>query len=241
VIDHLMLRVPDLESATERLKAALHELRVTQTRRSRSVSSWGNFVLAQAQPERPISRRIHVTFAAPTQEHVDRFAATGIGAGLVDAGAQGMRCAYDDDVYATFLQDGAGNCFEAVHRNGARPSGTIDQVAIRVSDVALSTAFYLAIGPHVGLSLRQQLEDRTIFDVASGGALSVIAGAPSENVHLAFSGGDGDVRRFHADAAAAGYHSNGEPSERPQYHDGYYAASVLDPDGNNIEVVDHHR
>jgi hypothetical protein len=40
---------------------------------------------------------------------------------------------------------------------------------------------------------------------------------------------------------AAGYRSNGEPGERPRYHDGYYAAFVLDPDGNNIEVVNHHR
>jgi hypothetical protein len=49
------------------------------------------------------------------------------------------------------------------------------------------------------------------------------------------------VRRFHADATAAGYRSNGEPGERARYHDGYYAAYVLDPDGNNIEVVNHHR
>jgi len=32
-----------------------------------------------------------------------------------------------------------------------------------------------------------------------------------------------------------------QPGERPGYHDGYYAAFVLDPDGNNIEVVNHHR
>jgi hypothetical protein len=49
------------------------------------------------------------------------------------------------------------------------------------------------------------------------------------------------VRRFHADAIAAGYQSNGEPGERPDYHDGYYAAFMLDPDGNNIEVVNHNR
>jgi hypothetical protein len=54
-------------------------------------------------------------------------------------------------------------------------------------------------------------------------------------------GDDDDVLRFHADATAAGYHSNGEPGERPRCHDGYHAALVLDPDGNNIEVVDHHR
>jgi hypothetical protein len=39
---------------------------------------------------------------------------------------------------------------------------------------------------------------------------------------------------------AAGYRSNGEPGERPRYHSGYCAAYVLDPDGNNIEVVNHH-
>jgi catechol 2,3-dioxygenase-like lactoylglutathione lyase family enzyme len=55
------------------------------------------------------------------------------------------------------------------------------------------------------------------------------------------SGDDDAVRRFHGDAIAAGYRSNGEPGERPRYHAGYYAAYVLDPDGNNIEVVNHHR
>src|SRR5207302_716750 len=59
--------------------------------------------------------------------------------------------------------------------------------------------------------------------------------------HAAFSGADDDIRRFHTAATAAGYRSNGEPGERPRYHAGYYAAYVLDPDGNNIEVVDHHR
>jgi catechol 2,3-dioxygenase-like lactoylglutathione lyase family enzyme len=81
-----------------------------------------------------------------------------------------------------------------------------------------------------------------VFSVgASDGSFLVIAGEPTENVHVAFSGDDDNVRRFHADAIAAGYRSNGEPGERPRYHSGYYAAYVLDPDGNNIGVVDHHR
>jgi catechol 2,3-dioxygenase-like lactoylglutathione lyase family enzyme len=201
---------------------------------------WGNFGLAQAQPERPITHRTHVAFIAPTIEQVDGFAAAGV-SGLVDAGAPGPRPAYADDYYAAFLKDGTGNCFEAVHRDGGRPTGTIDHVAIRVADVAASTAFYVAIGRDVGLTLRRQTEDRTIFSDASGAAFSVIAGVPSENVHLAFSGGDDDVLHFHSDALAAGYRSNGEPGERPQYHEGYYAAFVLDPDGNNIEVVNHRR
>ena len=76
---------------------------------------------------------------------------------------------------------------------------------------------------------------------ASDGSFSVIAGEATQNVHIAFSGEDDDARRFHADATAAGYRSNGEPGERSRYHDGYYAAFILDPDGNNIEVVNHHR
>ena len=49
--------------------------------------------------------------------------------------------------------------------------------------------------------------------------------------------------RFHdGDATAAGYRDNGAPGERAVYHEGYYAAFfVLDPDGNNVEVVNHNR
>jgi catechol 2,3-dioxygenase-like lactoylglutathione lyase family enzyme len=46
------------------------------------------------------------------------------------------------------------------------------------------------------------------------------------------------VHRFHAAAVAAGGTDNGGPGER-SYHPGYYAAFVLDPDGNNIEAVHH--
>jgi catechol 2,3-dioxygenase-like lactoylglutathione lyase family enzyme len=46
------------------------------------------------------------------------------------------------------------------------------------------------------------------------------------------------VHRFHAAAVAAGGRDNGGPGER-NYHPGYYAAFVLDPDGNNIEAVHH--
>jgi catechol 2,3-dioxygenase-like lactoylglutathione lyase family enzyme len=52
---------------------------------------------------------------------------------------------------------------------------------------------------------------------------------------------DATVEAFHAAATAAGYRDNGAPRERPEYHPGYYGAYVLDPDGNNVEVVNHHR
>jgi catechol 2,3-dioxygenase-like lactoylglutathione lyase family enzyme len=61
-------------------------------------------------------------------------------------------------------------------------------------------------------------------------------------MHLAFAA-DGleQVDAFHAAALAAGGRDNGPPGERPRYHPGYYAAYVLDPDGNNVEAVHHGR
>jgi hypothetical protein len=38
------------------------------------------------------------------------------------------------------------------------------------------------------------------------------------------------VGEFHRVAVAAGYRDNGPPGERPEYHPGYHAAFVLDPD-----------
>jgi catechol 2,3-dioxygenase-like lactoylglutathione lyase family enzyme len=52
---------------------------------------------------------------------------------------------------------------------------------------------------------------------------------------------DATVDAFHRAATQAGYPDNGPPGERRRYHPGYYAAYVLDPDGNNIEVVNHNR
>jgi catechol 2,3-dioxygenase-like lactoylglutathione lyase family enzyme len=67
-----------------------------------------------------------------------------------------------------------------------------------------------------------------------------VPGTPTEHVHLAFpTHDDDDVSRFHEAATGAGYRDNGGPGER-RYHPGYHAAFVLDPDGNNIEVVNHH-
>ena len=89
--------------------------------------------------------------------------------------------------------------------------------------------------------MRRDTAERVQFAGATG-SLSLVPGTPSENVHLAFpTDDDGAVHRFHEVATEAGYRSNGPPGERPQYHPGYYAAYVLDPDGNNVEVVNHHR
>jgi catechol 2,3-dioxygenase-like lactoylglutathione lyase family enzyme len=242
MFDHITLRVADRAVASSAFTAVLDELEIEQTTSTPSLSLWGNFALTLTDEEHPIARRVHIAFIAPTPAHVDRFGQAGIDAGFAVDGPAGPRPDYADDYYAAFLKDPAGNSFEAVHRDGERPQGNIDHVAIRVNDIGASTAFYSTIGAAAGLTIRRQTPDRATFSVgASDGSFLVIAGEPTQNIHIAFSGEDDDVRRFHTDATAAGYRSNGEPGERPRHHDGYYAGFVLDPDGNNIEVVNHHR
>jgi catechol 2,3-dioxygenase-like lactoylglutathione lyase family enzyme len=241
MFDHVILRVPDLGAATSAFTRVFDELGIARTRSTASLSFWGSFGITQGDARHPISQRVHVAFIAATQEQVDRFGQAGLDAGFADDGPAGPRPNYAPDYYAAFLKDGAGNGLEAVHRDGRRPGGNIDHVVIRVKDVQESTAFYSTIAEAAGLTVRRQAADRTAFAVGAGdGLFAVTAGEPTENLHIAFSGDDADVRRFHADAIAAGYRSNGEPGERSRYHDGYYAAYVFDPDGNNIEVVNHH-
>jgi catechol 2,3-dioxygenase-like lactoylglutathione lyase family enzyme len=65
---------------------------------------------------------------------------------------------------------------------------------------------------------------------------------PTEHVHLAFPVPDDEtVAEFHRVATAAGYRDNGGPGERPEYHPGYVGAFVIDPDGHNVEAVNHNR
>jgi catechol 2,3-dioxygenase-like lactoylglutathione lyase family enzyme len=243
MFDHITLRIPDLAlmSAAFDLAAVLERLEIEQTTSTPSLSVWGNFAVTQTDAEHPISRGVRIGFTAPTTAHVDRFAQVGIDIGFADddADARPDHVAYS---YEAFVKDAAGNSFGAVYREGTRPEGNIDHVAIGVSDVEASTAFYSTVGAAAGLTVRRRTPDRTTFSVgAADGSFLVSAGGPTQNVHIAFSGEDDDVRKFHADATAAGYRSNGEPAERSRYHAGYYAAYVLDPDGNNIEVVNHHR
>ena len=96
-------------------------------------------------------------------------------------------------------------------------------------------------GWNAGLRVRDDTPDRVQFTGGSG-SFSLVKGTPTEHLHLAFpTDDDAVVQRFHQAATDAGYPSNGPPGERPRYHPGYYAAYVLDPDGNNVEVVNHHR
>ena len=122
-----------------------------------------------------------------------------------------------------------------------RPPGHIDHLWIRVADVPAAAAFYDLVGPYGGFQRRGDDPDHAHF-VGAGGSFSLVAGTPTEHVHLAFPATENaTVDAFHRAAIGAGYRDNGAPGERPRYHPGYYGAYVLDPDANNVEVVNHNR
>ncbi|MBF5043813.1 VOC family protein [Aggregicoccus sp. 17bor-14] len=112
----------------------------------------------------------------------------------------------------------------------------IDHVHLRVADLEKSRAFYRAALAALGRAFTTEsprhFNSDELWVDAAGDA------APSR-VHLAFQAeGPEAVQRFHAAALAAGGRDHGAPGER-SYHPGYYAAFVLDPDGNNVEAVFH--
>jgi catechol 2,3-dioxygenase-like lactoylglutathione lyase family enzyme len=113
----------------------------------------------------------------------------------------------------------------------------IDHVHLVVADLDVSKRFYRAVLQSLGRDLSGEGDGYFFTDELFVSAVEHEQAV--SHVHLAFQAPDRDtVQRFHAAAIAAGGRNNGAPGER-HYHPGYYAAFVLDPDGNNVEAVDH--
>jgi catechol 2,3-dioxygenase-like lactoylglutathione lyase family enzyme len=244
VFDHVTIRASDRGASERFYNTVLEPLGVDRTYRTRMFSEWQDFSLTGAESDNPPTRRLHVGFVAPSREQVDDFWRTGTEAGYADDGRPGPRPEYRDDYYGAFLLDPDGNSAEAVHHGQLRRGGIVDHLWISVADLAAARRFYETIAPHAAIDLRRDLPERVQFAGAARtrGSFSLVPRTPTENVHIAFpTDDDGDVQRFHEDATGAGYPSIGPPGERPRYHPGYYAAYVMDPDGNNVEVVNHHR
>lgn len=117
----------------------------------------------------------------------------------------------------------------------------IDHVQLVVHDLEAAERFYTAVLGALGIAIGGHGPGFFWADelcVSSQGSPSA-AGELTGRVHLAFQAKDrAAVDGFFAAALAAGGRDNGKPGERP-YHPGYYAAFVLDPDGNNVEAVYH--
>ena len=117
----------------------------------------------------------------------------------------------------------------------------LDHVNLPVSDVERSKRFYEEALSPLGYGL---LMEHGISGAGFGRAgkpfFWIKRGTAAAAVHVAFASPDRlTVDAFHEAAVAAGGRDNGRPGLRPEYHSTYYAAFVLDLDGNNIEAVCH--
>jgi catechol 2,3-dioxygenase-like lactoylglutathione lyase family enzyme len=123
----------------------------------------------------------------------------------------------------------------------------LDHIGFGVTDFNRSKEFYSRALAPLGYKLVMQVslsedgddgyagfgDDRPHFWIGTGKPLQ-------SRLHVAFAAKTrADVRAFYEAAIAAGGIDNGPPGLRPHYHENYYGAFVLDPDGHNIEAVNH--
>ncbi|HJR94380.1 MAG TPA: VOC family protein [Gaiellaceae bacterium] len=118
---------------------------------------------------------------------------------------------------------------------------TVAHVAVNVSDWERAKGFYEEVlGP---LGYRVVYEEEGVvayFADERGLDFGIGRRDPVGGAHVAFDCADrATVDAFYANALTAGARDNGAPGIRAKYYAGYYAAYVLDPDGNNIEAVCH--
>ena len=117
----------------------------------------------------------------------------------------------------------------------------IDHIQLVVRDLSANRTFYAAILDVLGIPMGGSSEEYFWADelFVSTAESEAAQGRLTGRHHLAFQAQDrAMVDAFYRAALEHGGKDNGAPGERP-YHPGYYAAFVLDPDGNNIEAVHH--
>ena len=117
----------------------------------------------------------------------------------------------------------------------------IDHVHLVVGDVEASRKFYKAVLAVLGISLGGEGKDHFWADelFVSSAESRHSEGQRTGRAHVAFQAPNREaVDEFHRVGLAIGARSNGVPGVR-RYHADYYAAFLLDPDGNNIEAVYH--
>ena len=118
----------------------------------------------------------------------------------------------------------------------------IDHIQLVVADLGASRRFYEALFEVLQIPIGGSADTHFWYDelfVSSPDSPEAL-GKLTGRHHLAFQARDrATVDAFHKAGLAAGGRDNGAPGLRPNYHPGYYAAFLLDPDGNNIEAVFH--
>lgn len=113
-----------------------------------------------------------------------------------------------------------------------------DHIGLRVADLAAVRRFYTHALAPLGFVPGPAGDDYAGFGPPDAPALWLHQAATPGAAHVALRAASRDaVARFHAAALAAGGRDNGAPGPRPDYGATYYAAFVIDPEGNNLEAV----
>jgi catechol 2,3-dioxygenase-like lactoylglutathione lyase family enzyme len=117
----------------------------------------------------------------------------------------------------------------------------IDHLTVPVRDYEASKRFYELVLAPLGFVVRLDWPDkRKVFfgpERMPSSLWLTEADAPG-NLQVSFAAAGPDaVEAFHAAAVSAGARTEYEPGIRPEYNPEYYAARILDPDGNSIETV----
>ena len=117
-----------------------------------------------------------------------------------------------------------------------------DHIGLKTKNLDASLRFYRAALEALGYRLGSSDVSGASFVSESGAALylsqSPASGVAGSGVHVALSAPDrASVTRFHRNGLEAGGQDNGAPGVRQDYSPNYFAAFLLDPDGNNIEAV----
>ncbi len=115
-----------------------------------------------------------------------------------------------------------------------------DHIGLRVKDLDASVRFYTVALAPLGYEVTSQDESTAAFGSHGNSSLWLYADAKLAHslVHLAFTAGSrAAVDAFHREGLKARGRDNGPPGVRRDYSPTYYAAFLIDPDGNNVEAV----
>jgi catechol 2,3-dioxygenase-like lactoylglutathione lyase family enzyme len=116
-----------------------------------------------------------------------------------------------------------------------------DHLGVRVSDLGTSVKFYGAALSALGHTVCSQDASSAGLGPKGEPALwlySADKGKQGGGVHVAFRAKDrAAVDCFYREGLKAGGRDNGAPGLRADYSPTYYAAFLIDPDGNNVEAV----
>ena len=244
MFDHVTIRVSDREASERFYDTVLAALGKEHIATDDEFAEWDDFSIDRRRATRR-RRSLHIAFYVPTTELVDAFHARRRRSRL--PGRRRARPA--PAVRARLLRRLPAATPTAT---ASRPSTSTDDAASRARSTTCgcaaptsppATRFYETIGPFVGFELDDDAPDRVQF-VGQRRRRSrfVDRRPPTEHVHIAFAATT--TRRSTPSTrprSTPATRDNGAPGERAVYHPGYYGAFVLDPDGHNVEAVNHNR